>query len=278
MKRDAYWDSLKLLLMFCVLYGHLIQGFAPHGSFNCAMTNLVYLFHIPVFVFVSGRFSHIKNRKKYITGIWRLLETYLVFQAIRCFLPLLWHGGDDFITFLILPQWTLWYLLSLICWRLLVLFTPDVFLQRRPLVIIISTLVVSVLSGFIPIGEQFSIQRTLAFLPFFCMGYYSTRFDLKSMINKIPAVAAATILVLSFLLLYYLLNVNMMYIPIVNILTGRFIAYPPSFKQCGGCFSCFLPYSQDWLLCDLLLCRKYWHIGVHRPYLSTSITRSPYRQ
>ena len=212
MKRDAYWDSLKLLLMFCVLYGHLIQSFAPDGSFNCAMTNLVYLFHIPVFVFASGRFSHIKDRKKYITGIWRLLETYLIFQAIRCFLPLLWHGGDDFITFLILPQWTLWYLLSLIYWRLLVLFTPDAFLQKRPLTIITSTLIVSVLSGFIPIGEYLSIQRTLAFLPFFCMGYYSTRFDLKSMINKIPAVAAATIIVLSFLLLYYLLNVNMMYV------------------------------------------------------------------
>ena len=212
MKRDVYWDSLKLLLMFCVLYGHLIQSFAPHGSFNCAMTNFVYLFHIPVFVFVSGRFSHIKDRKKYITGIWRLLETYLVFQAIRCFLPLLWHGGDDIITFFILPQWTLWYLISLICWRLLVLFTPDAFLQKQPLTIIISTLIVSVLSGFIPIGGHFSIQRTLAFLPFFCMGYYSTRFDQKSMINKIPAVAAATALVLSFLLLYYFLNVNMMFV------------------------------------------------------------------
>ncbi len=204
MKRDTYWDSLKLLLMFCVLYGHLIQSFAPRGSFNCAMTNMVYLFHIPVFVFVSGRFSHIKDRKKYITGIWKLLETYLVFQAIRCFLPLLWHGGDDIITFFIYPQWTLWYLLSLICWRLLVLLTPEGFICKHPMGIIVSTFILSILSGFIPMGAELSLQHTLAFLPFFCMGYYSTSIDMKGILRKIPATAAATVLVLAFVVLYFL--------------------------------------------------------------------------
>ena len=84
MKRDRFWDSLKFILIFFVVYGHMIETYTPDGSFNRAMYNFIYTFHMPFFMFISGRFSQIKDRKKYLNGIILILETYIVFQIIRC--------------------------------------------------------------------------------------------------------------------------------------------------------------------------------------------------
>ena len=83
-ERDNFWDSLKFLLIFFVVYGHMIETYAPDGYFNRAMYNFIYIFHMPFFMFISGRFSQIRDRAKYKKTIVRLFETYLVFQTIRC--------------------------------------------------------------------------------------------------------------------------------------------------------------------------------------------------
>lgn len=57
MKRDLYWDSLKAILIILVVYGHMISPYAPDGSFNRAMCSFIYTFHMPLFIFISGRSS-----------------------------------------------------------------------------------------------------------------------------------------------------------------------------------------------------------------------------
>ena len=64
-ERDNFWDSLKFLLIFFVVYGHMIETYAPDGYFNRAMYNFIYIFHMPFFMFISGRFSQIRDRAKY---------------------------------------------------------------------------------------------------------------------------------------------------------------------------------------------------------------------
>ena len=65
MKRDLYWDSLKFVLIFFVVYGHIIAHYSELSRINMATYNYIYLFHMPLFVFVSGRFSHIRDKQKY---------------------------------------------------------------------------------------------------------------------------------------------------------------------------------------------------------------------
>ena len=164
--------------------------------------NYIYMFHMPLFVFVSGRFSHIRDRKKYIERILRLFETYLVFQIIRTILQSL--GGNE-ITYacLITPQWTLWYLVALIYWRLMVYNIPERFLLYRKMILIIS-LFICIIAGFIPINHSFAIQRTFFYLPFFVIGYYSSDFDILKLINKIPSFCAILLLFVIFLLFFFL--------------------------------------------------------------------------
>lgn len=59
--RDSYWDSLKFYLILLVVLGHTLEIVVTDGSFSRALYNSIYLFHMPLFIFVSGRFSHVKD-------------------------------------------------------------------------------------------------------------------------------------------------------------------------------------------------------------------------
>ena len=110
MKRDTFWDSLKFLLIFFVVYGHMIETYAPDGSYHRSMYNFIYAFHMPFFMFISGRFSQIKNRKKYRHSNVKLFETYLIFQTIRCLKDIYLNGDIDIVEGILYPKGTLWYI------------------------------------------------------------------------------------------------------------------------------------------------------------------------
>ena len=207
MKRDLYWDSLKFVLIVLVVYGHIAQHNSEVSRFNMAIYNLIYLFHMPLFIFVSGRFSHVRDRKRYMKNILRLLETYIVFQIIRTTIPILL--GDEFsFKCIITPKWILWYLVALIYWRLMVYFIPERILKQRKKVLLTS-ICISLAAGFIPVGYPFVVQRSLTFLPFFVMGYYSSEVNIQKYINKIPYYLAVCVLVGAFMLLFFVLNTNL---------------------------------------------------------------------
>ena len=213
MKRDLYWDSLKFVLIFFVVYGHTIESYAPNGSVNRATYTFLYVFHMPLFIFISGRFSQIKNKRKYISGILRILETYILFQVIWGLI--IWSvskSSFSFVSLLMWPNWTLWYLLSLVYWRLMVAMIPRKIIDDRPLSILVACFFISILGGLIPVGAQFSLQRTMAFMPFFFMGYYSTKIDIMKYINKIPLKVAIIFIVFVYILIYFKLNFNITYI------------------------------------------------------------------
>lgn len=86
-ERNSFWDSLKYLLMIFVVYGHMIETHVENSPFNQAMYNYIYIFHMPLFVFISGRFSHIRNSQRYLLRLLTIFETYIVFQFLRCLNP-----------------------------------------------------------------------------------------------------------------------------------------------------------------------------------------------
>ena len=83
-QRNGYWDSLKFFLIFLVVFGHVNGLCREISTLNLAVDNFIYLFHMPLFVFISGRFSVIRNRGGYKTKIIKLLETFLVFHLLWC--------------------------------------------------------------------------------------------------------------------------------------------------------------------------------------------------
>ena len=206
MKRSAYWDSLKFILISLVVYTHTISPFRVDSQFNTAIYNFVYLFHMPLFVFISGRFSHINEKKRFINRTLKLVETYIVFQLLFIALSYVLDNSVSISSFT-KPFWIFWYLLSLAYWRMMVYFMPDKWLLHRKTILILS-LCLSLVAGYIPIGYHFSIHRTLSFLPFFVMGSYSANIDILKYMKRIPLFIAIGTLFVIFIIYFYLMIDN----------------------------------------------------------------------
>lgn len=61
-KRIIWADSLKGWLMILVIVGHAIQTIMNEGCSNDHVFNLIYSFHMPAFMAVSGWFAYRSNK------------------------------------------------------------------------------------------------------------------------------------------------------------------------------------------------------------------------
>ncbi len=65
MKRLYYYDNLRLLLIFLVLFGHFCEISANYTAYGSLLKFIIYIFHMPLFVFISGLF-YSGNKEKVI--------------------------------------------------------------------------------------------------------------------------------------------------------------------------------------------------------------------
>lgn len=54
--RDAQYCNLKLLLIFLVIYGHLIEPGIRNSEVLMVQYRWIYMVHMPLFCFLSGFF------------------------------------------------------------------------------------------------------------------------------------------------------------------------------------------------------------------------------
>ena len=165
MNRDISLDTLKGFLIVLVILGQLIGSLNSSGG-GGAIWNLIYTFHMPLFVLISGYFSRRDKLK-----ISNIIKPLLAFQFINVIL-LLALGNGFSVSYLLVPYWTLWYLLSLVFWRIILRYTPQWILKNPSLLLCITFIAALFIGTFLPHGRILSIQRTISFLPFFLMGYY----------------------------------------------------------------------------------------------------------
>lgn len=196
MERSKYWDSLKFVLIFLVVYAHILSPYKSDSQFNMSVYNFIYLFHMPLFIFISGRFAHIHDKNKYRHRTLQLLETYIVFQVI--FIAITFFTNRSLsISLLIKPYWISWYLLVLVYYRLMVYFISPKWFEHRKTILVLS-ICISLAAGYLPFRYYLGIHRTLCFLPFFVLGYYSTEISLRKPTGRISYVIAAGILIALF--------------------------------------------------------------------------------
>lgn len=178
-KRDLRIDSIKGFLIILVVYGHLLEPFRNDSLLVKGLYLLIYSFHMPLFVLLSGYFfnANVSYRK-----IWKsellILESFLVFQTIRIILS---HSDFNISSFVV-PAWTLWFLVSLIMWRAFsyMIFRVLPLSQKSLFVLLFLSVLVALWVGYLPIDVEFSFQRTFSYFPFFILGIF-----LRKRINNI---------------------------------------------------------------------------------------------
>lgn len=188
--RDARYCNLKLLLIFLVIYGHLIEPGIYQSKVLMTQYKWIYLFHMPLFSFLSGLF--LQNSKACGRQIIKMLSLYIVLQTVAV---LLGNGKVKLLT----PYWHLWYLLSYSAWAGLGWLWFRFFRGKGRIVILTLSIFVGCLAGLHPgIGREHSLSRTLVFLPFFWMGLicnHQFRWE-RLRIVSVPAIAVAILVML----------------------------------------------------------------------------------
>lgn len=171
LRRNILLDNLKGILIFLVVFGHSMELIRDDFITARIIYIFIYLFHMPVFVFISGYFSKniIKGRN---TAVKSLLMIFLFFNTIWNTIALL-SGKIDVFSFLI-PGWALWYILSMFFWKMML---PDLLKIKR--VFILSLIFGVIARLFSDFGTMMSLSRTITFLPFFLAGYFSSDIEIR---------------------------------------------------------------------------------------------------
>lgn len=169
--RNYLFDNLKVLLIFLVVVGHLLENYINSSMILSSLYFFIFMFHMPLFIYVSGYFSkNIEKCKR--NSIKHLLIPFIFFNII-------WYVSIGNFKFPILyAGWTLWYIFSLFIWRF---FLIDIVKVKWVLGLsIILGLLVGSVNKYV---DLLSFSRTFAFFPFFLFGYYSD----SSTISKIKS-------------------------------------------------------------------------------------------
>ncbi|MBS5885947.1 MAG: acyltransferase family protein [Clostridium sp.] len=197
-KRYYLLDNLKVILIFFVVFGHVIEYYIKDNSILMTLYIFIYIFHMPLFIFISGYLSKNFYRMKR-KAIRNLLIPYIIFNMI--WYTAVYIGTQRAMFSVLYPGWTLWYLLSLFFWRM----TLKYLIKFKHILLI--SFIAGVLVGLIPsIGSILSISRTIVFLPFFLLGYYTTEEHLEKIKSFKSEYAITGILVFLLVAIYIVKN------------------------------------------------------------------------
>lgn len=166
-RRDPYFDNVKYLAIVLVAVAHAWEPVMDGSRATRALYMIVYTFHMPAFILISGYFSRTFDMsspkvKRLITGV---AVPYVLFEtAYSLFKRYVDDSPDTSIT-LVDPLFLTWFLIALFIWRVT---TPIWLTLRHPLPV---ALAIAMLASVSPdIGDDLDLQRVFQFLPFFVLG------------------------------------------------------------------------------------------------------------
>ncbi|MET8829004.1 acyltransferase family protein [Streptomyces sp. NPDC004610] len=166
-ERDPFFDNAKYLAIVLVVMGHAWEPLRSDSRAVTALYTLVYAFHMPAFIVISGYFSRTFDASpakigRLVTGV---VVPYVVFETAYTLFTRWSDGEPDRPVSLLDPLYLTWFLAALFIWRLT---TPIWRRLRWPLPIALAVAALATLSP--SIGDDLDLQRALQFLPYFVLG------------------------------------------------------------------------------------------------------------
>ncbi|MFT3798631.1 acyltransferase family protein [Microbacterium sp.] len=178
-RRVPLWDNARFACIVLVVLGHAMQRLTYDSDIALGLYLLIYAFHMPAFAIISGYFSKSDSpgHRQMARILTDIVAPYIVFEGLWTLTKWLVEGAAN--PNPTQPSWTLWFLIALAIFRLVL---PYLALLRWPL---LWTVVISISAGYwTNIDSTLSLSRTLGLLPFFTLGWWLAdrdivrRFDL----------------------------------------------------------------------------------------------------
>lgn len=167
MVRNYLIDNTKFIMIVLVVFGHLVEPLIRSNESIKTVYMAIYSVHMPIFVMLTGLLSKAKLTRRSIQKLVKaIVVPFIIFTLLYEVFHLAFTGFFSIYAIQLRPFWLLWFLYSLVIWRLLL---PILLMFPYPVLL---SVFISLVAGYIEsIGYFLGISRTLYFLPFFVFGY-----------------------------------------------------------------------------------------------------------
>lgn len=177
-ERDSWFDNVKGILILLVVVAHfseLIIAYTDKEPYWLdVMFRFIYVFHMPVFMIISGRFA--KNRidkNDWITVINKLIVPYVIVQTVMmvfyAFFDYSSVSGFSYFK----PLFGLWYIITVAVYQLI---TPHFKKLKGAFFVALLVAVVVQLGRAAPFG---GFMRLFTYYPCFLFGYKTAELELS---------------------------------------------------------------------------------------------------
>ncbi|MDO4960652.1 MAG: acyltransferase family protein [Eubacteriales bacterium] len=217
-QRDMRIDNVRGFLIILVVIGHFLLPFAEADTrLIDGLIYIIYIFHMPCFVMISGYYA--KNVYKGGRFRWgkivQMIWLYFVYESVIFITEGMAYGFTSRFPDYLHESGAPWYLLSLSIWYMtLPLFQRFRGKKSSVPVTILMFIGVVFLRYFIHMDCLFAMDRTLAFLPFFYLGFFSSQQNLDSYImsrfkKPVDIIAVITLIIVLCFTKNHLLKYNL---------------------------------------------------------------------
>ena len=183
-QRDYWFDNAKAILIFTVVLGHLAEillsvvPYTTEPQWLRVLYNTIYVFHMPVFMIISGRFAKRKvESNDFVSVINGIFVPYLICQTcMLLFNSTVNYESTSNFSYL-RPYYGLWYLLAIGIYQVV---TPHVLkITRLKWLLLPLSLVIAILFSFQEKAFYGNFQRFFNYFPFFIFGYLTSGYKLE---------------------------------------------------------------------------------------------------
>lgn len=218
-ERISYYDNLKFLLIFLVVLGHFLPVIADKSAGARVIHTYIYLFHMPLFVFLSGMFAKKAINNKDERKIIGFLLIYVIFRLGIYLIKKLVFGVENVALNIFNSKGAPWYIFSLAVWYAILMIIG----KYNKKVLLGLSFIISILAVCdSKIGDFLCASRIITFLPFFIIGYYVDSIKIKEITSKRKVqILSILILALVGVLLVILLDKEKLLNIIYHVSTGR---------------------------------------------------------
>ena len=190
-ERSQKWDILRFILILTVVLGHATDNYTGTHEHMRSLFFFIYIFHMPVFIFVSGLFAKNNIRKKRFDKLFGYIAVYIVLKVYVYIVKLL-AGKNPELNFLE-EGGAPWFMLALFAFNLI-----TIAVRKLPPVAVLSVSIVfaCIIGYFNDVRDFLAFARIVVYYPFFYLGYIFDRNKLEEFCeNKTRKIISALILV-----------------------------------------------------------------------------------
>lgn len=162
--RDNYFDNLRGFLIIAVIVGNSLEYISPSSVNPHYLILFLYMFHMPLFTFISGYFCK-KSKRSTVNKVFDTAKIYFFAQTFYFIFNRYILNRTSVKFQLLYPSWTLWYLLALTVWYVI---SDHIKNYKKAFILSVAASLIIGFDG--SIGTYASASRIFFFLPFFIAG------------------------------------------------------------------------------------------------------------